>query len=208
MKAIANILVEHNIVRTNFTAPFLWASGIHSPIYCDCRELMSLTNARNEIVDGFIELIERENLATEFVAGTATAGIPWAAFVAERLSKPLLYVRAKPKDHGAGKMVEGRGEQDKKILVVEDAISTGGSSIASAIALRKELNATVEHILGIFTWSTPKVAENEEEHNVKFHSLTEFSEIVEALEAAGKITADERVSLERFHNNPREWWQG
>jgi len=208
MKSIANILVEHNIVRTNFTDPFLWASGIHSPIYCDCRELMSLTNARNEIVDGFIELIERENLATEFVAGTATAGIPWAAFVAERLSKPMLYVRGKPKDHGAGKMVEGRGEQDKKILVVEDAISTGGSSIVSANALRKELNATVEHILGIFTWSTPKVAENEREHNITFHTLTDFSEIVEALKAAEKISNEEEASLNKFHDNPREWWQG
>jgi orotate phosphoribosyltransferase len=206
MKSIANILVEHNIVRTNFTNPFVWASGIHSPIYCDCRELMSLTDARNEIVDGFIELIKKENLPTDSIAGTATAGIPWAAFVAERLAKPMLYVRAKPKDHGAGKMVEGRGEQGKNILVVEDAISTGGSSITSAIALRNELNATVAHILGIFTWSTPKVAENEMEHHVKFHTLTAFAEIAEALEAAGKITTEERASLERFHDNPREWW--
>ncbi len=206
MKSIANILVKHDIVRTNFTKPFVWASGIHSPIYCDCRELMSLTEARKEIIEGFMELIKNENLPADAIAGTATAGIPWAAFVADRLEKPMLYVRAKPKDHGVGKMVEGRGEQDKNILVVEDAISTGGSSITSAIALRNELNATVNHILGIFTWSTPKVAENEVEHNVKFHSLTEFSEIAEALESAGKITADERASLERFHDNPREWW--
>lgn len=206
MKTIANILVEHNIVRTNFTTPFLWASGIHSPIYCDCRELMSITDARNEIVDGFIELIKKEALPTEFIAGTATAGIPWAAFVSERLSKPMLYVRAKPKDHGAGKMVEGRGEMNKKILVVEDAISTGGSSIVSANALREELNATVEHILGIFTWSTPQVAENEKAHHIQFHTLTDFFEIVEALKSAGKISSEERDSLNRFHENPREWW--
>lgn len=206
MKTIANILVEHNIVRTNFTNPFLWASGIHSPIYCDCRELMSITSARNEIIDGFIELIKEKNLPTEMIAGTATAGIPWAAFVAERLSEPMLYVRAKPKDHGAGKMVEGRGEENKKILVVEDAISTGGSSIVSANALRKELTATVEHILGIFTWSTPKVAENEKEHGITFHTLTDFSEIVEALKASGKISDEEEASLNRFHDNPREWW--
>lgn len=206
MKTIANILVEQNIVRTNFTNPFLWASGIHSPIYCDCRELMSLTNARNEIVDGFAKLIANKNLPTEMIAGTATAGIPWAAFVAERLSEPMLYVRGKPKDHGAGKMVEGRGEQNKKILVVEDAISTGGSSIVSANALRKELNATVEHILGIFTWSTPKVAENEKEHHITFHTLTDFSEIVEALKRAEKINDEEEASLNRFHENPREWW--
>ena len=167
---------------------------------------MSLTDARNEIIDGFEALIKREHLPTEFIAGTATAGIPWAAFVAERLSKPMLYVRAKPKDHGAGKMVEGRGEMDKKILVVEDAISTGGSSIVSANALRNELNATVEHILGIFTWSTPKVAENEKEHNITFHTLTDFAEIVEALKEAGKITDEEEASLNRFHENPREWW--
>ena len=206
MNPIAKILVDHDIVQLQFENPFVWASGIHSPIYCDCRELMSLPEARNKIIDGFLDLIEQENLPHEMIAGTATAGIPWAAFVAERLSEPMLYVRAKPKDHGAGKMVEGRGQQGKKILVVEDAVSTGGSSIVSANALRNELNATVEHIWGIFSWSTPKVAENEKEHNVKFHVLTDFAEIVEALEAAGKIDAIKRSSLERFHENPKDWW--
>ncbi len=206
MKSIADILVKHNIVRISFENPFLWASGIYSPIYCDCRELMSLTEARNEIVDGFMDLIKNKNLPTDMVAGTATAGIPWAAFVADRLEAPMLYVRAKAKDHGAGKMVEGRGVKDQHVLVIEDAVSTGGSSVKSAIALREELNATVEHIIGIFSWSTPKVAENEKENGIKFHVLTEFAEIVDSLEEAGRIDKDQRASLERFHNNPKEWW--
>jgi orotate phosphoribosyltransferase len=207
MKTIAQLLVEHNVVRTNFTDPFTWTSGLRSPIYCDCRELISLTEARETVIQAFVELIKTNNFPDDIIAGTATAGIPWSAFVADRLNKPMLYVRGKPKGHGAGKMVEGRGERGKHILVVEDAVSTGGSSIVSAEALRRELDATVQHILGIFSWSTPASFENAKKANIEFHVLTEFHEITEALLAAGKISEDEKKELERFHDSPADWWQ-
>ena len=202
---IAQILVDHDIVKTNFTTPFQWASGILSPIYCDCRELMSIPEARDIIIENFLETIEEKNLPTDVIAGTATAGIPWASFVAQVLNVPLLYVRSKAKDHGAGKMVEGRGGQNQNILVIEDAISTAGSSIQSAEALRKELGATVKHVLAIFSWDTPQSHANGKEAQLTLHPLTDFGEIVETLLEAGKITPDEKDSLERFHVNPEEW---
>ncbi|MCF7846657.1 MAG: orotate phosphoribosyltransferase [Candidatus Gracilibacteria bacterium] len=208
MNPIAQILVDHDVVKTQFQNPFTWVSGIRSPIYCDCRELISISEAREAIVDALVKKIQAENFPVDFVSGTATAGIPWAAFVAQRLGKPMLYVRPEPKGHGAGKQVEGRGEMGKNILVVEDALSTAGSSVRSAEALRKELDATVEHILAIFSWDTPAAPEKAKNANLKLWPLTEFGEIADALEARGKISAEERAELERFHDDPPAWWQG
>ncbi len=208
MKEIAQLLVKHDIVRVNFEDPFKWTSGILSPIYCDCRELTGIVEAREIVIEAFMKLIKERSLAHDVVAGTATAGISWASFVADRLAIPMLYVRSKPKGHGAGKMVEGRSDHGQDILVVEDAVSTGGSSVKSVEALRNELEANITHILGIFSWSTPLSIENEKKHNIKFLTLTAFDEIVEALLEAGKITTEQKESLERFHDNPAEWRNG
>lgn len=205
MKEIAQLLVSHDIVRTQFENPFKWTSGILSPIYCDCRELIGIPAARKLINDHFLAIIKEQNLPCDVISGTATAGIPWAAFVADALEKPMLYVRSKPKEHGAGKMVEGRAEKGQNILVVEDAISTAGSSIQSAKALREELDGTVENILAIFSWSTPAAKINAEAANVNIITLTEFSEIVEALLEAGKISEAEKADLEKFNADPAGW---
>ena len=206
MKHIAKILVENGIVKTNFQNPFLWTSGIKSPIYCDCRELISLKEARNEVIKAMIDLMKEYDLNPDFVAGTATAGIPWAAFVAERENLEMLYVRSKPKGHGAGKMVEGRGKNGTNILVIEDALSTAGSSIKSAEALRNELEAKVSHIFAIFSWDTPSAKSNAADHNLTLMPLTNFFEIADALESAGKISAAEKEQLADFHANPTDWW--
>ncbi len=207
MNSIAQLLVKHEIVKINFQNPFTWVSGIKSPIYCDCRELMSLPEARNIIINQLCQQITEQKMCSDVIAGTATAGIPWASFVAQKLDLPLLYVRSKPKDHGAGKMVEGRCEKGKNILVVEDALSTAGSSIVSANALREELSATVTNILAIFSWDTPQAKENATKDNVNLHYLTKFSEIAEALLEMEKITSEEKASLERFHEDPKNWYQ-
>jgi orotate phosphoribosyltransferase len=204
MKNIAQLLVEQNVVQINFENPFTWTSGIKSPIYCDCRELISIPKARDEIVTAFLDKIK--DLDCDYIVGPATAGIPWAAFIADRLNIPMLYVRSKPKGHGAGKMVEGKVQHDKpKMVVVEDAFSTGGSSIKSAEALRNEVDAEVTHILGIFSWSTPQSVTNAEAAQVTLAPLTEFHEIVEALMNVGKIDEAQKASLERFHDSPAEW---
>lgn len=207
MKNIAEILVKHDIVKTNFKDPFVWSSGIKSPIYCDCRELISIPEARVMINEAFIDLISRENLPTDIISGTATAGIPWAAFIADKMNKPMLYVRPEPKSHGAGKQVEGRGEHGKNVVIIEDAFSTGGSSIKSAQALRTEINATVEHILAIFSWDTPQLPINAEQGKVSLWPLTNFAEISAALCKSNKITDTEYKELLKFHANPKAWWK-
>lgn len=204
MKHIAKLLVAEDIVQVNFENPFTWTSGLKSPIYCDCRELISIPAARDQIVAAFLEIMK--DLPCDYIAGPATAGIPWAAFIADRLNIPMLYVRGKPKGHGAGKMVEGKVFTDTpSIVVVEDAFSTGGSSIKSAEALRSEIGAEVSHIMGIFSWSTPQSVLNAQDAQVILAPLTEFDEIAEALLEAGKITEDEKVSLENFHADPAGW---
>ena len=205
MKKIAKILVSNNIVKTNLVDPFRGTSGILLPVYGDCRELISLPEARKEVVNAFVKKIKQENIAHDFIAGTATGGIPWASFVAEKLDSPMLYVRGKPKGHGMGKMVEGRGQKGKHILIVEDMFSTAGSSIVSAEALRRELDANVTDILAVFSWDMPASHENSKKANVKLRPLTEFSEIVEALLEAGKITEDQKGELEKWHEDPQNW---
>lgn len=209
MKSIAKILVQNGIVRVNFEEPFVWTSGIKSPIYCDCRELIGLPEARDEVVSAFIELIDEHNLPTDVVAGTATAGIPWASFVAQSLQVPMLYVRSKPKDHGAGKMVEGSVvAKEPQVLVIEDAVSTAGSSIKSAAALRSELSATVKTIMGIFTWSTPLSIQNSEEAELDLITLTNFDENAQALLDEEVINDNQFESLKSFHDAPADWWEG
>lgn len=207
MKTIADILVQNTIVKTNFKDPFVWTSGIHSPIYCDCRELIGIPDARTIVTQSFIQKIEQLG-GCDIVAGTATAGIPWSSFVAAELDMPMLYVRSKAKAHGAGKMVEGRGAKEKHIIVVEDAFSTAGSSIVSANALRHELNARVEHILGIFSWDTPQATTNAHTANVTLHPLTTFDEIAESLRENDSISSEEYAQLLDFHKDPNGWWEG
>jgi len=207
MKNIAELLVNENIIRTNFEEPFTWTSGLRSPVYIDCRELISIPHARKEIVDELVRQIKTLPYETAYIAGTATAGIPWAAFVAQELGLPMLYVRGKPKGYGAGKMVEGRGEQGKHIVVVEDVFSTAGSSITSANALRNELKATVQDIFATFSYDMPITQENAKEANLTLHPLTTFSELGEVLLSTGKISAEEKAELEQFHDNPKEWWK-
>lgn len=199
MRHVAKILIQSEVVRVDFEQMFKWTSGIQSPIYCDCRELMSLPDERTDIVNSFLEIIRNMPYKPDAVAGTATAGIPWASFLAQELGVPLLYVRSKPKGHGRGKMVEGRLEKGKRVLVIEDAISTGGSVQKSVQALRDELNAEVTDVMSIFTWDTKLSHNTMQKTNVNLHSLTLFSEIVETLHAQNKVSDKEFDLLHHFH---------
>ena len=208
MKEIAQLLVAHDIVKTNFDAPFTWTSGIKSPIYCDCRELTGLVEARASVVTHMIEKIKELGLTPDAIAGTATAGISWAAWVAGIMNVPMIYVRKKTKGHGADKLIEGRFNQSNaNIVLVEDAFSTGNSSISAAAAIQNELGAKVPNILGIFTWNTPQFQKNNQTSGFSMSSLTTFAEIAEALVEAGKISPTQKESLERFHQDPPNWFK-
>ncbi len=202
MQEIAQALVNAGVVRTDFESGFTWTSGVRSPIYCDCRELISLPKVREFVLERMLATIAALPEPPTVIAGTATAGIPWAAWVADRLQLPMLYVRSKPKGHGAGKMVEGRCDAGERVLVVEDAISTGGSVVRSAEALRGELGVAVRDVLGVFTWGAAGSAENLAEAGLSLTVYADFAEIVAALQNARQVTAAQAAKLERFQADP------
>lgn len=201
----ADVLVRAGIARTGFENPIRLTSGILSPIYLDCRELITQVEARNAVVDALVASLNSLPDRPDAVAGTATAGIPWASFVADRLELPMYYVRSKPKGHGAGRMVEGLVQEGLRIAVIEDAISTAGSAVQSVKALRSELDATVTDILAIFTWDTPLAHTNVEDVGCNLHALTKFEFIARSLHEQGVVDDAQLASLQDFHADPAGW---
>ncbi len=203
--SIISPLLDHQAVRISLDPPFTWSSGILSPVYCDNRLMTSFVEARNEIVEGFVNKIQELDLKPEAIGGTATAGISWAAFVAQRLNLPMFYVRPKPKGHGAGKQVEGVVPENSKILIVEDLISTGGSSIKSAEACQREFNADVLGIMAIFTYELALAEKNFAESGLKAYPLATFPELLNEMKSRGDISeAEERIVL-KFREDPKAW---
>ncbi|WP_391558318.1 orotate phosphoribosyltransferase [Robertmurraya sp.] len=201
---IANTLLEIGAVSLQPNQPFTWTSGIKSPIYCDNRLTLSFPEARREIAAGLKELILKHFPDAEMVAGTATAGIPHAAWVSELLDLPMSYVRSSAKGHGKGNQIEGRVVAGQKVVVVEDLISTGGSVITAVDALR-EAGCEVLGVVSIFTYELEKGKKLLEEANIKTYSLTDFSTLVDVALAAGSIEEDAVASLRSWSQDPTAW---
>ena len=163
---VAKALFDVKAVKINVNEPFTFASGIKSPIYCDNRFVLGFSDERDVIVDGFVQAIDSD---ADVIVGVATAGIPWASFIADRMKKPLAYVRNKPKDHGAGKQIEGAEVKAKKVVVIEDLITTGKSSLIAVDVLQKEGVADME-VKSIFTYGFDAAKENYDKFNCKFSS--------------------------------------
>ncbi len=197
---IARHLLNIGAVELRPEDPFTWASGVQSPIYCDNRLTMSYPEVRKEIAKGLAGLIEEFYPECEVVAGTATAGIPHAAWVSDRLDLPMVYVRSKPKEHGQGNMVEGKIEAGKKVVVVEDLISKGGSVLQAAEGL-KAAGFDVLGIAAIFTYDLPQSMEAITEAGLTFHTLTDFPALVEEAAAAGAIQEKDLPMLADWHEN-------
>lgn len=200
---IAKILLEKQAVKISLDNPFTWTSGIRSPIYCDNRKLISHNDARKLIVNGFKTKIEELGWNFDALSGTATAGIPWAAFLAQELDVPMVYVRPKPKEHGAGKQVEGDADalRGKKILVIEDLFSTGGSSIRSAEAVEKEMDAEIVGLVAIFSYGFAECVKNFEESGYKYESLSTLEAMLD-LDEFQSMKAD----VLPFKDDPRAWF--
>ena len=160
---IAEALLKINAVKVKIDPPFRWVSGIYSPVYCDNRLLISYPEQRKAVVEGFKQIIQEKNLTPDVIAGTATAAIPWAAFVAYDLNLPMVYIRPEKKEHGAGKQIEGVIQEGQKVLIIEDLISTGGSSIKAAEAVKTEAKGVVTDILAIVTWELQKATDRFQE---------------------------------------------
>ncbi|WP_337019574.1 orotate phosphoribosyltransferase [Oceanobacillus massiliensis] len=191
---LARELLEIKAVQINPDNYFTWTSGIQSPIYCDNRLTMSYPKIRAKISEAFAEKIATMDMKPDVIAGCATAGIPHAAWLADRLDLPMVYVRSKPKGHGKGNQIEGHITEGQKVLVIEDLISTGGSAIASAKALQTQ-GAEVLSIFAIFTYGLKKAEQQFANAQLPFETITNFDELVEALVEEGKLNSNEKNKL-------------
>jgi len=199
-REIAKHLLSIGAVELRPQEPFTWASGIKSPIYCDNRLTMSYPAVRKEIAKGLAELIQQYYGGCEVVAGTATAGIPHAAWVSDLLDLPMVYVRSKAKEHGQGNMIEGQIVPGQKVVVVEDLISKGGSVLQAAQAL-ETAGFEVLGIVAIFTYDLPQSVEAITGAGFMFHTLTDFPSLVEEAISTGAIREEDMPMLADWHES-------
>ncbi len=203
---IAKDLLAIQAVFLSPQDPFTWASGIKSPIYCDNRITMSYPAVRKQISKGLAKLIAAQYPEVEVIAGTATAGIPHAAWVAERLDLPMVYIRSKAKDHGKGNQIEGKIRPGQKMVVIEDLISTGGSVLEACQAAQRA-GADVLGVVAIFTYELEKGVENFEKAGISLTTLTNYSTLIETALQQDYIKREELVLLKEWKKDP-EHWQG
>jgi orotate phosphoribosyltransferase len=203
-KEIAAHLLEIGAVSLEPNDPFTWSSGLKSPIYCDNRLTLAYPNVRSAIADGLAAHIRTHFSDAEVIAGTATAGIPHAAWVSERLNLPMCYVRSQAKSHGKGKQIEGKVAKGQKVVVVEDLISTGGSSLNAVRALREE-GCQVLGVVAIFTYGLEKGKQAFAENNVEVHTLTDYGTLIETAVELGVVTEQDLATLRKWRENPEEW---
>lgn len=203
-KDIAKALLEIEAVTLQPTNPFTWTSGIKSPIYCDNRLTMSYPEVRKKIAQAFAKKIKEQYPEVEVIAGTATAGIPHAAWVAEELDLPMVYIRSSAKQHGKAKQIEGSFSAGAKMVVIEDLISTGGSVIEAVRAAEQE-EASVLGVAAIFTYQLPKGEENFSIQNIQVHTLSNYDCLLEVALDMGYIEKQDMRILEEWKENPENW---
>lgn len=206
-KRIAKDLLSIRAVFLRPREPFIWASGIKSPIYCDNRLTLSAPEVRNDVENGFKRLIEENYPECEILMGTSTAGIAHAAITAHMMGLPMGYVRASAKDHGRNNLIEGRLEAGQKAVVIEDLISTAKSAVETAQALR-EAGAEVLGIASIFTYGMKKADERLSAANLRNVSLTDLDTLAAVAEEEGYIMSADVDRLFRFRDDPQdEGWR-
>ena len=201
---VAAKLLQINAIRLNLKNPYTWASGWKSPIYCDNRLSLSYPDIRDFIKNELKELIQREFHGVEAIAGVATAGIPQGALVADALELPFLYVRSKPKGHGMTNMIEGVAQAGQKVVLVEDLISTGGSSIKAAIALR-DAGIDVLGMVSIFTYGFDIATQNFADEGLKVATLSNYNDMIEEAVASNYVSTSEVASLKAWRQDPASW---
>lgn len=202
-RKVAEILLDIGAVLFSRNKPFKYDSGILSPVYTDNRLLISHPKEREKIVGYLIEEVKKIGVP-DVIAGTATAGIPHAAFIAQKLKIPMVYVRSKPKEHGRGNQVEGVVKRGQKVIVVEDLISTAGSSVRVIEALRK-LGAVVSDEVAIFTYGLKESEENLKKAKVKLHALCGLGDACEAAKKKGFLKDEQVALIKSWAKDPQNW---
>lgn len=203
---IASELLTIEAIKLQPQNPFTWASGWKSPIYCDNRLSLSFPAIRTYIKEALADAVRAHFPDAEAIAGVATAGIPQGALLAEELGLPFLYVRSKPKGHGMTNLIEGKAVPGQKVVVIEDLVSTGGSSIKAA----KDLQAAGIEVMGmlaIFTYGFPVADENFAEAQIELHTLSNYSVMLEEAIASGYVSESDLSTLEEWRNSPSTWNQ-
>lgn len=203
-KKIAQMLFDINAVTFSFTKPYLYTlvSGIRGPMYCDNRKLISYPNKRRIVVNQIVKIAR--NLDFDIVGGVSTAGIPWAALIAERLSKPMIYIRPKSKDYGKRRQIEGDLKKGDKVLIIEDLVSTGASAISAIKSVRRN-GGRVSDCIFIFTYDIDVATKNFKSAKCKMHPLLKFSDLVDVAIKRNYISEKEIKELLLWHRNPKKY---
>lgn len=201
---VAQLLLKLNCVKFSLHPPFQYSSGLIGPIYCDNRMVLSHVPEREQITQSFIDLIKEQNLMFDAVVGMATAGIPQAAWVAHELKKPLLYVRTQSKDHGKKNLVEGDCQKFKQVVLIEDLVNQGSSTLLALDALNS-VNLKVTALVTIVDYGFEHVRQKFMVEKVPVFSLTDFDHLIKAANLNKMISDDELVSVNLWHQNPADW---
>ena len=201
---IAEKLLQVKAVQLNPSQPYTWASGWKSPIYCDNRKVLSFPYIRDFIKSELCNVIFEQFENTELLAGVATAGIPWGAMAADQLKLPFIYVRPKPKEHGLGNQIEGECKEGQKVLVIEDLVSTGKSSLQAVDALQSK-GLEVIGMVSIFNYGFNQAKEQFEQRKLPYISLTDYPTLIQLALRDGLIGQSESELLEQWRKDPANW---
>lgn len=201
---VARKLLQIKTIKIQPANPFTWASGWKSPIYCDNRKILSYPETRTFICEKFVEVISRKYPDAEVIAGVATGAVAHGALVADRLGLPFVYIRPKPKDHGLENLIEGDLKPGQKVVIIEDLVSTGSSSLKAAEAVI-HAGGDVMGMVAIFSYSFPKAKENFKKANIELTSLSRYQVLIEQALELGEISSEQVESLMIWREDPENW---
>ncbi len=201
---VAKRLLAIDTIKIQPDRPFTWASGWKAPIYCDNRKVLSYPETRTFICQQFTRLVKEKYPQAEAIAGVATGAIAHGVLVAEALGLPFIYVRSKPKGHGLENLIEGDIQPGTKVVIIEDLVSTGTSSLSAAEAVRN-YGAEVLGMLAIFTYNFPHAAQNFEDAKIELTTLSDYNVLLKLAYEEGDITEKQLESLNSWRKNPEIW---
>ncbi len=205
-KHIAEILLDLKAVSISPRQPFTWASGLRSPLYCDNRLIISAVVERRAVTQAFVTLFKQRDWQPNVIAGTATAGIPHAAWIADTLSLPMVYIRGAEKQHGKQNRIEGRLPEDAQAVVIEDLISTGGSSVSAALALA-DAGARIQGVAAIFSYGMDKATRCFADAQLNHATLCNLEALLSVAQMRGDLDSDEVALVKTWSQDPITWSQ-
>lgn len=203
-KHFAEKLMQIKALQFNLQQPYTWASGWKSPVYCDNRKVLSYPYIRDFVKSELANMVLEHFPDAEVIAGVATAGIPHGTMAADLLKLPFIYIRSKPKEHGMGNQIEGVLEKGQKVVVIEDLVSTGKSSLQAVDAIRAA-GGEVAGMCALFTYGFDASAKAMEEANVPLHTISDYNALMEVAEDQNLITAEQKQSLQQWREDPANW---